>query len=99
MNAKAVAIIVIFINNFRICQSRKYDNFSLYNTVPTEADHLKFLQNLDRQKYIDMVFWKKPYKLYEDVQFIVNPADKDLFLERANHFRLKTELMLADVER
>ncbi|XP_026742943.1 carboxypeptidase O-like [Trichoplusia ni] len=99
MNAKVLAIIAIFINNIRICQSRKYDNYTLYNTVPTEADHLKFLQNLDKQKYIDMVFWKKPYKLYEDVQFIVNPADKDLFLERANHFKLKTEVMLHDIGR
>nr|XP_049704753.1 uncharacterized protein LOC110378813 [Helicoverpa armigera] len=99
MNAKILGMIAILMYNVRICQSKNYSNFTLYSTTPTEADHLKFLQNLDKQKYIDMVFWKKPYKLYEDVQFIVSPADKDMFLERANHFKLKTEVMLPDVER
>ncbi|XP_075983182.1 uncharacterized protein LOC142981271 [Anticarsia gemmatalis] len=81
-----------------MCQCRKYDNFTLFSTVPTEPDHLRFLQNLDQQKYIDLVFWKKPYKLYEDVQFIVNPVDKELFIERANHYKLKTVLLLKNIQ-
>ncbi|XP_063831078.1 uncharacterized protein LOC135080360 [Ostrinia nubilalis] len=99
MKAKLVALIVIFVTNFRICQSKRYDNFTLFGVVPIEVDHLKFLQNLEKQKYIDMVFWKRPFKLYHDVQFIVNPADKDLFMERARHFKMHAEVLAPDVQK
>ncbi|CAH1637892.1 unnamed protein product [Spodoptera littoralis] len=97
MNAKTLAIIVILLYNVRICQSKKYVNYTLYSTVPTQPVHLKFLLNLDKQKYMDVIFWRKPSMLYEDVQLIVNPADKEHFLERVYHFKMKVEEMLTDV--
>ncbi|KAJ0173498.1 hypothetical protein K1T71_010647 [Dendrolimus kikuchii] len=98
MHFKTVAFIVIFFTNFKICHSRRYDRYTLYHIVPTEQEHIKFLQNLDTQKYIDFVFWKKPSRMHEDVQLIVNPNDKELFLERAEHFKLKVEMLLPDVQ-
>ncbi|XP_022817990.1 carboxypeptidase B-like, partial [Spodoptera litura] len=97
MNAKTLAIIVILLYNVRICQSKKYVNYTLYSTVPTQPVHLKFLLNLDKQKYMDVIFWRKPSMLYEDVQLIVNPGDKEHFLERVYHFKMKVEEMLTDV--
>ncbi|KAF9794650.1 hypothetical protein SFRURICE_016451 [Spodoptera frugiperda] len=97
MNAKTLAIIVILLYNVRICQSKKYVNFTLYSTVPTSPEHLKFLQNLDKQKYMEVIFWRKPSMLYEDVQLIVHPGDKEHFLERVYHFKMKVEELLSDV--
>lgn len=99
MNAKLLALIVIYITNFRVCQSKKYDNYMLFTVTPIDVDHLKFLQNLEKQKYIDMVFWKKPCKLYHDVQFIVNPADRDLFIERAKHFKMRYDITVPDIQK
>lgn len=93
-----ILVIIFLVTNFQLCQSRKYTNYSLYNVMPVELDHLKFLQNLVTQKYVDMLFWKKPYKLYEDVQFIVSPQDRSLFLERARHFRTDVTLQLENVQ-
>ncbi|KAG6454735.1 hypothetical protein O3G_MSEX008838 [Manduca sexta] len=98
MEIKILALILIFFANFRICQSKRYDGYSLYSVTPMNVDHLKFLQNVERQKYIDVIFWKSPYKLFTDVQFLVNPSDKDLFLERAGHFRLEAKLLLNDIQ-
>ncbi|KAH9643012.1 hypothetical protein HF086_013573 [Spodoptera exigua] len=99
MNAKTVAFIVILLYNVRICQSKKYNNFTLFSAVPKEPDQLKFLQNLSKQKYINVMFWKKPSVLYEEVHFIVSPSDIELFLERASHFRLKFEVRQKNIER
>ncbi|KAL0819453.1 hypothetical protein ABMA28_007558 [Loxostege sticticalis] len=99
MNAKVVALVVIFVTNFRLCQSRRYDNFTLFEVIPTEPDHLKFLQNLETQKYIDMMFWKKPVKLFHEVHFIVNPVDVNLFLERARHYRMHATILANNVQR
>lgn len=99
MNTKIIAILFIFVNNFRICQCISFRNFSLYNVVPTENEHLQFLQNLDHQKYIDVVFWKKPYKLYESAQVMVNPNDIGMFIERTQHYKLKADLLINDVQR
>ncbi|KAM3960499.1 zinc carboxypeptidase [Aphomia sociella] len=84
--------------SIKFCQSRRYDNFTLFGVLPIEVDHLRFLQNLEKQKYIDMSFWRRPNKLYHDVQFIVNPADKELFKERAAHFRMPAEILQNDIQ-
>ncbi|XP_028031350.1 zinc carboxypeptidase A 1-like [Bombyx mandarina] len=80
-------------------ESKRYDNFILYKATPVEPDHLIFFQNLDRKKYIDVVFWKKPNKLFEDVHFIVNPSDKELLLERAQHFNLDLDVLSENIQR
>lgn len=54
---------------------------------------------MDTQKYIEVIFWKKPSKIYEDVQLIVNPNDNELFLERAEHFKLKVKVLIPNVQR
>ncbi|CAH0400617.1 unnamed protein product [Chilo suppressalis] len=99
MNAKLIATIVILVMNFKICQSKRYDGFSLFSVIPEEVEQLKFLQNLEKQKYIDMVFWKKPLKLYHEVQFIVSPADTNLLVERSRHFKMKTNLILPNLQK
>ncbi|XP_059047421.1 uncharacterized protein LOC131842868 [Achroia grisella] len=98
MNAKVLVVLLFIVTNFSLYQSKRYDNFTLFGVVPVEVDHLKFLQNLEKQKYIDMVFWRRPIKLYHDVQFLVNPTDRDLFIERTAHFRMKAELLLPDIQ-
>lgn len=99
MNAKLIALIMIFITNFRVCQGKRYDNYTLFTVIPVEVDHLKFLQNLESQKYIDMVFWTRPYKLYHKVQFIVNPVDRHLFIERAEHFKMQFTISVPDIQK
>lgn len=99
MNAKFLAVILIFVANFRLCQSRRYDNFSLCVAVPKDQDQLKFLQNLEQQKYLHIMFWKRPCKLYEDVQFIVNPKDWEQFMERAKHFRMSVTVQLQNIQK
>ncbi|CAG9789474.1 unnamed protein product [Diatraea saccharalis] len=98
MSAKVVAMIVIFITNFKTCQSKRYDDFSLFSVIPEEVEHLKFLQNLEKQKYIDIIFWRKPLKLYHEVHFIVNPADTNLLVERAKHFKIKINLLQPNLQ-
>ncbi|XP_052756712.1 uncharacterized protein LOC113519852 [Galleria mellonella] len=98
MNSKFFVTFAFFLTNFKLCQSKRYDNFTLFGVTPIEVDHLKFLQNLEKKKYIDMIFWRRPIKLYYDVQFIVNPTDKDLFKERAAHFRMKAEMLIPDIQ-
>lgn len=99
MHLKIFTIIVILSTHIRSCQSRRYDNFSLFKAIPTEVDQMKFLQRVDSKKYIDLLFWKKPYKLREDVHCIVNPLDEDLFMERANHYKINVVKILKDVQK
>lgn len=98
MNVKTIALVVVFATNIRICASIRYDNFTLYSVCPSNEDHLKFLQSIIKRKYIDVKFWRKP-KLYDYVQFIVNPKDKDLFLERVEHFQLKANVLIDDIQK
>ncbi|KAL4702782.1 hypothetical protein ACJJTC_002322 [Scirpophaga incertulas] len=76
----------------------RYDNFSLYSAIPVEVDQLKFLQNLQTEKYINVIFWTKPSKLHYEVQFIINPSDKELFMERAEHFKLNVTLLQPNIQ-
>ncbi|XP_037876267.1 carboxypeptidase B [Bombyx mori] len=99
MHIKCLMAIVLFCANIIITRSKRYDNFILYKATPVEPDHLIFFQNLDRKKYIDVVFWKKPNKLFEDVHFIVNPSDKELLLERAQHFNLDLDVLSENIQR
>lgn len=98
MNAKILSIVIIFVINFRLCQGRRYDDFTMYSTVPMENFHLKFLQNLENKNYIDLIFWKKPSKLYEIVQMIVSPKDDAQFLERCKHFGLEVKQVHSNVQ-
>lgn len=98
MNVKAFAVLVVFFTTFRPCQGIRYDNYIMYRSVPTQKDHLQFLRNLVTQNYIDVIFWKKPHKLYQDVQLIVKPKDIAVFLERVRHFGLEVSEMNANVQ-
>jgi hypothetical protein len=98
MEVRLFVLVLVFIANFRVCQCKRYDRFALYSVLPMDGDHLKFLQNLEKQKYIDVIFWRKPLKLYHEIQFIVNPIDKDLFEERAQHFKMKADLLVPDIQ-
>ncbi|CAG5004950.1 unnamed protein product [Parnassius apollo] len=94
---------VYFVNfmllaHFELCQSRRYDNFTLYSATPTEQYQLNFLQNLRSEKYIDVIFWKKPSKLFNDVHFMVNPIDSELFQERLDHFRLEAHTLIPNIQ-
>ncbi|CAK1583874.1 unnamed protein product [Parnassius mnemosyne] len=88
----------MFLVYFGLCQSRRYDNFTLYSATPTEQYQLNFLQNLQSQKYIDVIFWKRPSKLFNDVHFIVNPIDSELFQERLNHFKLEVHTLIPNIQ-
>ncbi|XP_013170481.1 PREDICTED: uncharacterized protein LOC106119901 [Papilio xuthus] len=97
MKSYCLNLLILF-TIFELCISRRYDNFTLFSATPTEEYHLNFLQNLVSEKYIDVIFWKKPSKLYNDVHFIVNPMDIELFKERTRHFKLQTQILLRDVQ-
>lgn len=91
--------LLIFFTLIGISLSRRYDNFTLYTTNPTEQFQLSFLQNLESQKYMDVKFWKRPSKLFNDVHFIVNPMDLGLFEERVEHFKLDVRILQHDIQR
>ncbi|XP_053613911.1 zinc carboxypeptidase-like [Plodia interpunctella] len=75
-----------------------YGNYSLYTTVPTEAHQLKFLQNLETEKYLDVIYWKRPVKLYYDVHMLIHNTETEMFLERAKHYNLAVKMNLYDVQ-
>ncbi|KAI8424815.1 hypothetical protein MSG28_006747 [Choristoneura fumiferana] len=98
MNAKILAIVLILTTNFKICQSRNYKNFALIKLVPQNSEDMKFLQNLDTQRYIDILFWKRPYKVNSEVQLLVSPVDYDIFKERASHYKVKFIVQSEDIQ-
>ncbi|XP_045502894.1 uncharacterized protein LOC123699889 [Colias croceus] len=97
MNIYNLAWFFVFL--IRISKSKRYDNYSLFNVVPMERYQLKFLQNLESQKYMDVMFWRRPYKMFSDVQILVNPVDLALFKERLVHFGMSSRLLSSNIQK
>lgn len=94
-----LAYIFIFITNLGFSKSKKYDNYTLFNVVATERYQIKFLQNLETQKYIDAIFWRRPYKMFSDIQVLVNPMDLSIFKERLTHFSMNSRILSENIQR
>ncbi|XP_063367645.1 zinc carboxypeptidase-like [Cydia amplana] len=63
MNAKVLAVVFYFLLNLKSCVGVKYTNHSLI-TIHTETrSQLKYLHILENQKYMDIIFCQKPYKV------------------------------------
>ncbi|CAK1550139.1 unnamed protein product [Leptosia nina] len=95
MNIHFLAWFLILIG---FSKSKRYDNYSLYNLVATERFQIKFLQNLETQKYMDVMFWRRPFKLYTDIQVLVNPMDLGLFKERLVHFGMNSRVLSENIQ-
>ncbi|XP_050664205.1 zinc carboxypeptidase-like [Leptidea sinapis] len=100
MSLSIFAYFLIFIIECRLCQeTKRYDNYTLYNIIPTERYQLKFLQTLESKKYIDVIFWRRPFKLYSSIQILVSPMDVELFEERLVHFGIKSSVSSKDIQK
>lgn len=99
MTANTVAMIIILLYNVEICQSIRYDNYTLFTTTPSTSEQMTFLKDLMQRNYLHVIFWKKPNKLYEDVHFIISPEDKGIFLEKAHLSELKMHVQQENVQR
>lgn len=91
-----ILIFVFFINP--VCCQNNYLNYKLYNVVPVERFQLKFLQSLENQKYINVMFWTRPFRLYNDVQILVGPEDCEIFKERLRHFNMNGTLLSENIQ-
>lgn len=98
MKIKFIVHVLIFVINFCYCKSKTYENFTLYNVVPLERYQLNFLQNLEKQKYLNVMFWTRPYKMFHDIQILVDPVDLDMFKERLKHFRINGLVLTENVQ-
>ena len=92
MHIYFLILFFIFSTNSVYCQ-HNYLNYKLYNVVPVERFQLKFLQSLENQKYINVAFWSRPFRLYNDVQILVGPDDCEIFKERLRHFNINGTLL------
>lgn len=100
MTAKTLVVVMIFVTNFRVCCTKLYyDNYTLFSVNPTSKAHLHFLQNYALQKYMNVKFWKKPHKLNNEIQLMIEVDEIGLFLERAEHYNLKTTVRMDNVQR
>lgn len=81
------------------CISRNYTNHVLYDVLPDERFQLEFLQNLEKLKYINVLFWTKPARVHNNVQVLVAPTDVHQFKERLDHFSLKATVLSDNLQK
>lgn len=98
MDIKWVAFISIFVTNLNNCLCSKYDHYRLYNVFIKSREDIICLKNLGNEKYINVDFWTKPFKINSTVQVMVSPEDERLFLERIDHFSLTVELLIPNLQ-
>ncbi|XP_064073997.1 uncharacterized protein LOC113399284 [Vanessa tameamea] len=99
MKINIFMFVLIFLINFKFCKSISYRNYTLYNVVPIERYQLVFLKNLEQQKYLNVIFWTRPFKMYNDIQILVAPNDLDMFKERLRHFQMKGVILTSDIQK
>lgn len=99
MTAKTLVVVLIFVTNFRVCYTEQYDNYTLLSFKPTKKAQLQFLQTFTLQKYMNMKFWKKPHKLHDEVQLMIDMDEIELFLERAQFYNLKPTISTYNVQK
>ncbi|XP_045776309.1 uncharacterized protein LOC123874828 [Maniola jurtina] len=88
----------IILKTIGLCECKDYTNYALFNVLPLERYQLEFLQNLEKLKYINVMFWTKPSRLHNHVQILVSPNDINLFKERLNHFSLKETILTNNIQ-
>lgn len=92
-------LLLIFFINFTICLGITYDNYTLYNLYLNERFKIKFLRNLEKLKYLNVIFWQRPFKMFNNIQVLVSPADLDLFKERLRHFSMDATILSNNVQK
>ncbi|XP_061384542.1 uncharacterized protein LOC116773062 [Danaus plexippus] len=98
MKTNVFAIFFILIINLKICQSANYTDYSLYNVVPVERYQLDFLQNLEKQQYLNAIFWTRPFRMFRDIQILVPREHLNVFKERLGHFHLNATITTSNIE-
>ncbi|XP_060805191.1 carboxypeptidase B [Amyelois transitella] len=93
-----IVALLLFKSCIYNCHIVSYGNYTLYITKPTRYHQLKFLQNLETQKYMDVIYWKKPVKLHYEVHMLINSAQTEMFMERARHYNLIVRKSINDIE-
>ncbi|XP_049884520.1 zinc carboxypeptidase A 1-like [Pectinophora gossypiella] len=81
-----------------VCWGKRYDDYALYVVRPEAEAHIKYLQTLQDNKFMDVIFLRSP-NMFDNLPLLVNRDDQDQFKERTQHFAIKTERVFPDIQR
>ncbi|CAG9565668.1 unnamed protein product [Danaus chrysippus] len=64
-----------------------------------ERYQLDFLQNLEKQQYLNVIFWTRPFRMFKDIQILVPREHLNVFKERLLHFHLNATITTNNIEK
>ena len=97
MILKFTFIFLVFFLSVGLSEKFRYENYTLYKTLPENEQQMKFLQNIqDSDTRFD--FWNEPGPLVKYALIVASPQNKDSLESILKENKIKYEIKMNNIQ-